>query len=57
MVRTEIQAAIDAILAITPPFRDAITNPDEAAAIEGAQEAIRTVMDTFSGPVMSSLYN
>ncbi len=55
-VKTEIQAAIDAVLEIHTPFRDAITDPDQAAKIEAAQAAIRTVMDSFSGPVMSTLY-
>lgn len=55
-VRAEIQAAIDAIYASVAegqPFRDAITDPAQKAKIEAAQEAIRTLMETFQGPVMS----
>lgn len=44
----EIEAAITAIGAIPEPFRDAISNPDAYAAIEAAQEAVRTVRTTLS---------
>jgi len=59
-VENEIQLAIDAIGAISPdnnpPFRDAILDSSKRDEIEAAQDAIRKVMDTFSGPVMNTLY-
>ena len=45
----EIQAAIDALDEIPPPFRDAITDPANDELIEAAQEAIRTVQATIDG--------
>lgn len=60
-VKAEIQASIDAIVAISPDndptFSVAITEPAYASAIENAQAAIRTLMDTFKGDVLNSLYN
>lgn len=52
-VENEINAAIDAILAISQPFRDAITDPDQADEIEAAQEAINGVFNTLNGPVLA----
>jgi uncharacterized iron-regulated protein len=54
-LRAEIEAAIEAILDIGEggvPFRDAILMPARAGAIEAAQEAIRTVMDTVGEDLM-----
>lgn len=51
-VIAEIDAAIAALGEITPPFRDAITNPDEAAKITAAQEAIRTVQTTLEQDIL-----
>ncbi|MBM4394479.1 MAG: peptidase M75 [Deltaproteobacteria bacterium] len=59
-VRAEIQAAIDAIRAISPdndpPFRDAILDPAFNAPIEAAQAEIRTLMRTLQGDVMATLF-
>ena len=52
-VENEINAAIDAILAISQPFRDAITDPSQADEIEAAQEAINDVFSTLNGPVLT----
>ena len=52
-VEDEINAAIDAILVINQPFRDAITDPSQAGVIEAAQKAIREVFDTLNGPVLT----
>ena len=52
-VENEINAAIDAILAISQPFRDAITDADQADEIEAAQEAINNVFNTLNGPVLA----
>lgn len=52
-VEDEINAAIDAILAISQPFRDAITDPSQADAIEAAQEAINDVFNTLNRPVLA----
>ncbi len=60
-VRSEIQATIDAIQAISPdndpPFRDAITDASLGDEIEAAQAACRKLEETFLGPVMSSLFD
>ena len=52
-VETEINAAIDAILAISQPFRDAITDAGQADEIEAAQEAINDVFETLNGAVLT----
>ena len=52
-VESEITTAIKAILAISQPFRDAITEPGEADEIEAAQEAIDDVFNTLNGPVLT----
>ena len=52
-VENEINAAIEAILAISQPFRDAITDADQADEIEAAQEAINDVFSTLNGPVLT----
>ena len=52
-VENEINAAIDAILTISQPFRDAITDADQADEIEAAQEAINDVFNTLNGPVLT----
>ena len=57
-VENEINAAIDAILAINQPFRDAIirSNPDfDGPNIIAAQGAIREVFDTLNGEVLDLL--
>ncbi|MCB1154557.1 peptidase M75 [bacterium] len=46
-IQTQIQAAIDALDEIAEPFRDSITDPDQAANIEAAQEAINTLANTL----------
>ena len=54
-VEDEINAAIEAILAINQPFRDAIieSNPKyDGPAIEAAQAAIAKVYATLNGPVL-----
>ena len=51
-VEDEINAAIDAILAISQPFRDAITDSSQATNIEAAQAAIGKVDATLNGPVL-----
>ena len=58
-VRAEITAAIDAVYGIVDdePFKDAVTDPDNAERIEAAQDAIRAVMDTMAGPVMALLFD
>lgn len=48
-VETEINDAIDKILAISQPFRDAITDPDQSDEIEAAQAAIAKVDATLKG--------
>jgi len=50
-VDTEIQAAVDALAAVPPPFPTAITNPDAYSSIEAAQQAIRTLQATIDGDV------
>ena len=52
-VENEINVAIEAILAISQPFRDAITDADQADEIEAAQEAINDVFSTLNGPVLT----
>ncbi len=47
--QAEIQASIDALDAIPPPFRDAILDEANNELIETAQEAIRTVQATIDG--------
>jgi len=47
--RGEIEGAIEALGAIPSPFRDAIQDEANDAAIIAAQEAIRTVQDTIDG--------
>ena len=54
-VEDEINAAIDAILDISQPFRDAITEPDQEAVIEVAQQAIADVFNTLHGDVLNLL--
>ncbi|MCC6213337.1 MAG: peptidase M75 [Polyangiaceae bacterium] len=46
-IRDQIAAALGAIGAIPPPFRDAITTPSSYDEIEAAQAAIRTLQDTL----------
>ncbi|MEW6145726.1 MAG: imelysin family protein [Thermodesulfobacteriota bacterium] len=48
----EINDAIDAILAIPQPFRDAILDPDAADEIVAAQEACRQAFDTLNNEVL-----
>lgn len=48
-VEAEINDAIDKILAISQPFRDAITDPDQSDEIEAAQAAIAKVDATLKG--------
>jgi len=50
-VEREIDAAIEAIGAIPPPFRDAIGDPAAHGAIEDAQAAVRTVQTTLEDDV------
>ncbi len=52
-VENEINTAIEAILAISQPFRDAITDPSQEDEIEAAQEAINDVFSTLNGPVLT----
>lgn len=52
-VENEINVAIDAILDISQPFRDAITNADQADEIEAAQKAINDVFETLNGAVLT----
>ncbi len=54
-VEDEINAAIVAILAISQPFRDAITDLDQKDKIVTAQGAIDKVNDTLKGPVLTLL--
>jgi len=59
-VHSEIDAAIAAIYAISEdgePFRDAITNSLKQDEIEGAQAAIRTLMNTVRGDLTSLVAN
>ena len=51
-VENEINDAIDAILAIPQPFRDAILDPDAADDIVAAQEACVRVFNTLNGEVL-----
>lgn len=51
-VEDEIQAGIDAILAIPQPFRDAISDPDAEDEIIAAQNALNQVFATLNGPVL-----
>ena len=51
-VEREINAAIDAILNISQPFRDAILDPDQSDQIKDAQEAIAAVDTTLKGSVL-----
>jgi hypothetical protein len=55
MIKSEINAALAAIQAIKQPFENSITDPGQAANIEAAQNAIRTLMNTFSEDVMNLL--
>lgn len=48
-VKAEIAAAITALAAIPSPFREAIQDPANDAAIEQAQQAIRTLQATIDG--------
>ncbi len=50
-VRAELQAALDALAAIPPPFRTAITNEADHPKIQAAQAAIRKVQATIDGPI------
>ncbi|MEB2311456.1 MAG: peptidase M75 [Sorangiineae bacterium] len=50
-VKSELAAAIEAIGAIPPPFRDAIVTPSSYSAIEAAQAAVRKVHDTLQRDV------
>ncbi len=54
-LRAEIQAAIDAIGAIPPPFRTAITTPSAYPAIEAAQAAVRKVQATIDGDLTKAV--
>jgi predicted lipoprotein len=51
-VENEINDAIDAILAIPQPFRDAILDPNAADDIVAAQEACVRVFNTLNGEVL-----
>mgnify|MGYP001291983505 FL=1 len=51
-VENEINDAIDAILAIPQPFRDAILDPSAADDIVAAQEACVKVFNTLNGEVL-----
>jgi len=51
-VENEINDAIDAILAIPQPFRDAILDPNAADDIVAAQEACVKVFNTLNGEVL-----
>lgn len=51
-LENEINAAIDAILAIPAPFRDAINDPDAADEIEAAIEAVLTIEATLANDVL-----
>jgi predicted lipoprotein len=51
-VKAEIAAAIGALAAIPPPFREAILDPEAADEIEAAQAAIRTLQATLEGDVL-----
>ena len=51
-VEDEINDAINAILAIPQPFRDAILDPNATDEIVAAQEACITVFDTLNGEVL-----
>jgi len=48
----EIVAAINAILAIPQPFRDAILDPQAADEIEAAQDALKTAFNTLNSEVL-----
>ncbi len=48
--KTEVQAAIDAIGAITPPFRDAITQ--NQAEVQAAIDAVNTVQETLENDIL-----
>ncbi|MCP3163653.1 imelysin family protein [Myxococcus qinghaiensis] len=51
-IRQQIAASITALAAIAEPFRESITNDAEKPKIVAAQEAIRTLHDTFQGEVL-----
>ncbi|MGB3363847.1 MAG: imelysin family protein [Thermodesulfobacteriota bacterium] len=51
----EIQTAINAILAIPQPFRDAILDPNAADEIEAAQDAINTAFNTLNAGVLNEI--
>jgi uncharacterized iron-regulated protein len=51
-VKAEIAAALAALAAIPPPFREAILDPAAADEIEAAQAAIRTLQATLEGDVL-----
>ncbi|MBK9029895.1 MAG: peptidase M75 [Myxococcales bacterium] len=53
--RAELAAAIAAIGAIPPPFRDAITTPSAYPAIAAAQAAVRTVQTTIDGDLTQAV--
>ena len=56
-IRSEIQAAIDAIGEIAYPFRDSITNPAEAADIQAAVDTINVLRATLEGPLFDTVVN
>lgn len=47
----ELDAAVDALAAIPPPFSDAIVDPAASEAIEAAQSAINAVLATLTNDV------
>ncbi len=51
-VEDEINDAINKILAIPQPFRDAILDPEAADEIVAAQDALRALFATLNGPVL-----
>ncbi|NTX13317.1 peptidase M75 [Myxococcus sp. CA051A] len=51
-IRQQIAGSISALAAIAEPFRESITNETERPKIVAAQEAIRTLHDTFQGEVL-----
>ncbi|NTX36231.1 peptidase M75 [Myxococcus sp. CA033] len=51
-IRQQIAGSISALAAIAEPFRESITNTTEKPKIVAAQEAIRTLHDTFQGEVL-----
>lgn len=51
-IRQQIAASISALAAIAEPFRESIRNETERPKIAAAQDAIRTLHDTFQGEVL-----